>query len=65
MLSGKKSDNSRETQHQVVENLDNLREVILERQKSRLLKKLIIQTTLLTLSLPYMTEISVVICHVT
>ena len=40
MLSGKKSDNARETQHQVVENLDNLREVILERQKSRLLKKL-------------------------
>ena len=41
MLCGKKSDNARETQHQVVENLiDNLREVILERQKSRLLKKL-------------------------
>ena len=39
MLSGKKRDNARETQHQVVENLDNLREVILERQKSRLLKK--------------------------
>ena len=35
-----KSDNARETQHQVVENLDNLQEVILERQKSRLLKKL-------------------------
>ena len=35
-----KNDNARETQHQVVENLDNLREVILERQKSRLLKKL-------------------------
>ena len=35
-----KSDNARETQHQVVENLDNLREVFLERQKSRLLKKL-------------------------
>ena len=40
MLSGKKSDNAHETQHQVVENLDNLREVILERQKSRLLNKL-------------------------
>ena len=34
------SNNARETKHQVVENLDNLREVILERQKSRLLKKL-------------------------
>ena len=39
-VSGKKSDNARETQHQVAENLDNLREVILERQKLRLLKKL-------------------------
>ena len=46
MLSGKKSDNARETQHQVVENLDNQREVILEKQKSRLLKKLIIRTKL-------------------
>ena len=40
MLFGEKNDNARETQHQVVENLDNLREVILERQKSRLLNKL-------------------------
>ena len=34
-----KSDNACEIQHQVVENLDNLRAVILERQKSRLLEK--------------------------